>query len=90
MTNELAILLLEAYKSNLTSSCSNQLDGDIEAFDIAIKSLQNGRSQGEWINEYYDDGWFHTCNRCKEELKATGEDNFCPNCGADMRKGSME
>ena len=43
------------------------------------------RPQGEWINEYYDGGWFHTCNRCKEELKATGEDNFCPNCGAKMK-----
>ena len=45
------------------------------------------RLQGEWI-EHYDnsDGFtWLTCSRCM--YKAYEEDyNFCPNCGADMRK----
>lgn len=39
MSKEEAIEILKAYKQNLLNSCSNQLDGDIEAFDIAIKAL---------------------------------------------------
>lgn len=45
--------------------------------------------QGEW--EYVDDrllGYapFHRCRECGEEMYTT-KDNFCPNCGADMRGG---
>ena len=59
-----------------------------------IEPIKNGelvikeeRPQGEWI-EHYDnsDGFtWLTCSRCM--CKAYEDDyNFCPNCGADMRK----
>lgn len=49
------------------------------------------RKSGEWIehgepNEYgVYQSWYWTCSNCG----AVGyhEFNFCPNCGADMRKG---
>ena len=89
MTNEHAILLLEAYKSNLTSSCSNQLDGDIEAFDMAIKSLRNERPKGEWKIQPHS--MIMRCSLCghEETAKDVGAINpdkhFCSSCGAEMQ-----
>lgn len=40
ITKEKAIKILEVYKAKLTESCSNQLDEDIEAFDMAINALE--------------------------------------------------
>lgn len=41
MTREESIEVIKAYKDKLTNSASNQLDGDIEAFDIAIDALEH-------------------------------------------------
>lgn len=51
MTEKEAIEIIKAYKDRLTSSCSNQLDEDICAFDLAIKVLEE-RPQDEWIDRY--------------------------------------
>ena len=54
-----------------------------EAFDMAIEALKDQRPHGEWL--------YHLittecpfCNRRyrREDLP---DENFCPNCGADMR-----
>ena len=55
----------------------------------------NGRSTGEWKHNNFDE---HSCNKCghpalwSEEADGYYEvqSNFCPNCGADMRKGGAE
>lgn len=39
MTREEAIEVIKAYRDKLTNSASNQLDGDIEAFEMAIQVL---------------------------------------------------
>ncbi len=45
------------------------------------------RPQGEWKV----DGYLIACNKCgRILLKASKLYNFCPNCGADMRKGGAE
>ena len=50
---------------------------------------QSVRPQGEWII----DGHHIRCNKCNEYICNTDRegdkipDNFCPNCGADMRGG---
>lgn len=56
MTNEEAIEIIKAYKDRLTSSCSNQLDNDIEAFNLAIKALETGEvyMTGEDYNLYIE------------------------------------
>ena len=41
MTREEAIEVLKAYRNKLTNSVSNQLDGDIETFEMAISALEN-------------------------------------------------
>lgn len=54
------------------------------------------RSQGEWIflkaNEEHTDGY--ECSVCKTTYHTRvpyfSEFNFCPNCGAAMKKGGAE
>ena len=40
MTNQEAIEVLNVYKKRLENSCSNQLDEDIESFNIAINAVR--------------------------------------------------
>lgn len=53
---------------------------------------KNERPKGLWII----DGHHIRCNRCNEYICNTDRegdkipDNFCPNCGADMRGGKEE
>ncbi len=47
------------------------------------------RPYGEWIDQH-EDGygwWVGRCDQCGKENKVN---NFCPNCGADMRKRKNE
>jgi hypothetical protein len=44
MTGEKALEIIKAYKKKLENSCSNQLDEDIKAFDLAIKALERSEN----------------------------------------------
>lgn len=48
------------------------------------------RPQGEWIkhiDNLFPEESTEECPFCHEEQRLVGnDDNFCPNCGADMRK----
>ena len=61
-----------------------------EALDMAIKALEQTRPKGTWIfkndNIAIPTGYYQ-CSECKEG-KLLVKDNFCPNCGADMRGDS--
>ena len=72
-----------------------------EAYFCSIEQLAdhliaNGvvvREKGEWV-EHYNEGyemWFYDCPFCDDGYSMKQRDkskpNFCPNCGADMRKG---
>ena len=63
-----------------------------EAIQMAIKELK--RKRGEWIKNEDRCGWHCSC--CKvdnyyaycwnsESGRNEFQDNFCPNCGSDMR-----
>ena len=69
---------------------SDILDADdIEAIKEAISLLSAEREKGEWVPMY--DRWGDIVTTvCGYECSKCGEwnadnDNFCPNCGADMR-----
>ena len=57
----------------------------------ACGSRENERPQGEW-KVYGTQGGIPItdyCSNCKYEMKwYKNKYNFCPNCGADMRKGT--
>ena len=44
------------------------------------------REKGEWV---YDHWCEFKCSKCGalSKTEPRGEESFCPNCGADMRKG---
>ena len=48
------------------------------------------RPHGEWIrhiDDLYPEESTEECSVCHEEQRITGnDDDFCPKCGADMRK----
>ena len=53
----------------------------------ALKAYED-RPQGVWKEPHFD-GWYTqaTCSICGVR---NIWDNYCPNCGADMRKGGKE
>lgn len=44
--------------------------------------------RGRWLHETEIEG--HACGECSACHKIRVIDNFCPNCGADMRGGSEQ
>lgn len=81
--NEARKVLQEVWRNERTDYESVEVK---EAIDRAIRSLED-RPQGKWIDtgekmENY--GKWYRCSNC-EHTDYYG--NFCPNCGADMRKG---
>ena len=60
----------------------------IEALEILPSAHPEERKKGAWISE----GRIIRCNKCKigyatvKGMKSALTYNFCPNCGADMRK----
>jgi RNA polymerase subunit RPABC4/transcription elongation factor Spt4 len=54
-------------------------------------ALHDKRPHGQWIkhiDNLYPEDSTEECPFCHEEQRLVGnDDNFCPNCGADMRGG---
>ena len=51
-----------------------------EAIKVAIEALKDQRPQGEWKLH----GMIYYCSVCGHDYEQGGN-NFCGNCGADMR-----
>lgn len=56
-------------------------------------TVEPERPQGEWIKWNFKTfgafgDWEYRCSKCEKVYG--GEYNFCPNCGADMRKGNKK
>ena len=62
-----------------------------EAYQTGYEEGKNERPQGKWIKNGAD----YQCNKCFEwcitnEEHLPAKTNFCPNCGASMKKGGAE
>lgn len=75
------------------------LDGEVKSFHVTDtkRGLDNvlfvrARPHGEWVfkndNPLIPTGYWE-CSKCKKG-RLMVEENFCPNCGADMRKEGDE
>ena len=72
--------------------CENTTQGNCDWY-LSEKLI---RQKGEWVEENSETGafgikytWFK-CNQCGWNSSLVIPKNFCPNCGADMRKGGAE
>lgn len=62
--------------------------------DQVIEPIKNGelvikeeKPQGKWEEPFESNGkTYHKCNHCHISSELILIDNFCPNCGADMRE----
>lgn len=90
MTNEEAARIIkEIVAETIMFGGIDESSSDIQAVKLSIKALENARPTGEW---YYScqNGWH--CSICQQIVKdmptVMGKVNFdyCPNCGAKMRK----
>lgn len=67
-----------------------------EDYNLYMEGYKAGKrdfepKQGEWGEIFHHQGYnYHKCSKCCFGIKLADYDNFCPNCGADMRKGSAE
>ena len=59
----------------------------LEALNAVPSADVVERKRGKAIDRYDDEGWI--CSVCRKGLYAP-DDNFCPNCGADMTEGVAE
>ena len=84
---------------NMLETLTDEKDKQSVRFAINVISgfneVLSERPQGEWIflgdnpnrdNPNQSHSW--SCNKCGRGVKE--QENFCPNCGADMRKGGAE
>ena len=98
MTREEAITVFKAFMDNPLFSDVHKAAFNIAIHDIKqrhdwdINNLilinkDNYESQepkaGHWIDI---NGIYAKCSNCNEEIYITGDFNYCPNCGADMRE----
>lgn len=95
VTREEAITIID--NLHLIGCGRNQHEYDLKinvALDMAIEALKADRPQGEWIRTSNDwiDGTCGAryypihCSRCNYSTYDDNATNFCPNCGADMRR----
>ena len=58
------------------------------ALKQAIEKLPSAERKGEWImhiDDLFPAESTQECSQCHHEQPLTIDDNYCPNCGADMR-----
>ena len=70
----------------------------IEAWNRRISTIEPERKRGKWIKNDEREGWHCSC--CDQDnvfafrynwnLEYEQQDNFCPNCGVDMREENYE
>ena len=88
-------LLIDIDDNVFTRLFDNGIDTSAEDRRIIDRAVRNGtpyeeRPQGKWITDYTaKQKRVVACNKCNC-ISIQGKSNFCPNCGADMRKGGAE
>ena len=58
--------------------------GSLVMYVMSLPDIQPERKTGKWLIN--SDGYYPYCSECRKEPKSGDMTDFCPNCGADMRK----
>ena len=87
-----ALTLLQK-RSQQLMGIYGDLGGAVSGAAKLINELPTAnRPQGEWLWQLADNGWAdHICSVCgytkNTDIHVSLNWSYCPNCGADMRKG---
>ena len=75
-----------------TSGHLRKIEKQKEVAEVTVMALERMLIHGEWTHTGYGGEW--ECSNCKSQMALSDDTNshpnFCPNCGADMRKGGAE
>jgi hypothetical protein len=87
-------LIQQAYDLAIKALETGEIYITGEDYNLYMRGYNAGKKdfepkQGEWIDIVYTNNGIGVgkCNQCGMRRTV---DNFCPNCGADMRKGGAE
>ena len=61
-----------------------KVKGSLVMYVMSLPDIQPERKTGKWLIN--SDGYYPYCSECRKEPKSGDMTDFCPNCGADMRK----
>lgn len=87
--------LMWAWKEATCEEERKTLRWVIDLVDIDSPTVSADRPQGEWIihtDDLFPEESTQECSVCHEKqfVHMGNDDNYCPNCGADMRGGDGE
>lgn len=63
---------------------------DIEAFELAIKALEQEPKTGHWIVEVWNNKEHRTCSVCQRVVDYEPCYHYCPYCGAKLEEESED
>lgn len=75
----------ESWKMKIKANVETVLNQFIDWID-ASPTIESERKTGKWIDGSIPT--YFVCSVCAYQERYADENNFCPNCGADMRKES--
>ena len=62
-----------------------------KGWEYGERAAESRRKRGEWVDMIVENGThWKVCSICHAPSPRNGRDNFCPNCGADMRGEAMD
>ena len=82
-----AIKAIKEHHFFINNQCKYPSEGCIEVIEDAINVPSADRPQGKWI-EMYRNGFGNMICMCSKCSFHASRSHYCPNCGADMRKGA--
>ena len=87
---DVAEALYKAIRTTLTGTFTDSMSLAI-AMANNLPSAEQERKKGEWIfhlDDLFPEESTQECSVCHEEESIKIQnDNFCPNCGAEMKRG---
>lgn len=75
----------DSLEKEFCSGCQYENNKYSNCIDCALARAPTieERKTGEWIELDFTEAWEYKCDQCGR--LSDFKDNFCPNCGADMR-----
>ena len=61
-----------------------KVKGSLVMYIMSLPDMQPERKTGKWLIN--SDGYYPYCSECRKQPKSGEMTDFCPSCGADMRK----